>query len=451
MRSLPQPSAKRRENELYGLACYIAENPGASVAQISNGAGKISASCRTSYFHYLTEAVDGGWIEKTGVTRGTKYFATPQFSHHLAMSKLAQPISKRPKIGYQLDFLSTYEPNKSSYLNEKQRATLHDSCGIGTFNANDKKVAMEVRRFMADLTHNSSAFEGVDVKYADTISFLEQNIESRHMSPIDAVILRNHYNTIRFIVENTHYPPQPQDVVVSEYDTRNIHASLSDGLLKDRRKQGRLRHQAVEIRDSAYIPPDHPDVIQAQFTLLIQKANQITDPYEQALFLLVHIPYLQPFDDCNKRTARLACNIPLLSRGILPVSWAEVNQRDYTDSLLCIYENNSTYGLCEVFVDACKRSFERFDISMKSREPTRLEITHAVQIRDAIRNRILHNDKTLPRGVEAIKIAEFELLVDEILGAIRVNDMVAGPYRLRPADVQVWLEQEKLDGADAPH
>lgn len=442
MKPIPGLKDKLREREIYRLAQFIAENPGSSTSKINLGATEISASCRTTSYYYLKAAIENGWIESEGVTRGTRYSATAQFLHHEAMANLSLPLARRNKVGYNSEFLGAYKPNETFYLSIEQRDALHRSCPVGTFDANDKKVAQEVRRFMADITHNSSAFEGVNLQYADTISFLEENIESRHMSPIDAVILRNHYNTIRFIVENTHYPRQMEDIAVSEYDTRNIHALLSDGLLKDRRKQGRLRHEHVEIRDSSYIPTDLPDTIKNEFSTLINKAQLINDPYEQAVFLLIHLPYLQPFEDCNKRTARLLCNIPLLSNGILPVSWSEVNQRDYTDSLLCIYEKNSTYGLCDVFVAACKRSFERFDISMKTREPSRLEITHAKQINDAIRRCILHGDTTLPRDIEPTQIAEFELLVNDILAAIRENEMVASPYRLRPSDVQEWLKYE---------
>lgn len=442
MKPIPDASAKRRIREIYSLASFIATKPNIS-AKEANASAAIEPSCRTSLFYYLNEAISWGWIERTGTTRAARYKATEQFKHHVAMQGLKLPISARPKVKYEPEFLRSYIPNESFYLSAEQRKLLMSICPKGAFNATDQRVAKEVRRFMADLTHNSSAFEGVDIKYADTISFLEENIASRHMSPIDAVILRNHYNAILFIIENTHYPRQPEDIVVSEYDTRNIHAYLSDGLLNDRRKQGRLRHEHVEIRDSSYIPTDIPAVIAAEFRELMNKAAAIEDPYEASFFLLVHIPYLQPFEDCNKRTARLICNIPLLSNGILPISWAEVNQRDYTDSLLCVYEKNSTYGLSEVFVEAFRRSYERFDIAINQRQPSVLEVSHAPQIKDAIRKRVLHDDRTLPRGIEPIQIEEFEALIDDILKGIRLNEMVGAPYRLKPEEIRAWIEEDK--------
>lgn len=442
MKPLPSKESKRREREVFGLAETIASEPGIPVAEIQMKAGAISASCRTSYYHYLNSAVEWGWIERHGITRATVYKPTPQFLHHVAIRDMQEPLAKRVKVGYNAEFLKSYVPNETFYLTVEQRATLHASCAEGAFRAHDDAVSQEVRRFMTDLTHNSSAFEGVDIQYADTITFLEQNIESRHMSPMDAAILRNHYNAIRYIVDNTHYPPEEGDLVISEFEIRSIHSMLSDGLLKDSRKQGKLRHEYVEIRDSCYIPIAQPDVISSEFKQMSEKAAAINDPYEQAMFLLVHIPYLQPFEDCNKRTARLVCNIPLLSKGILPISWSEVNQNDYTDSLLCIYEKNSVYGLCNVFVDACKRSFERFELAQKGRVPQRLEISMAKQISEAINNRILHGDYSLPRNVDPMQIVEFEAFIVYKLDQIRENEMAAVPYRIRPKAVSEWLLRE---------
>jgi Fic/DOC family len=44
------------------------------------------------------------------------------------------------------------------------------------------------------------------------------------------------------------------------------------------------------------------------FREILEKANQIEDPFEQSFFALVHLPYIEPFDDVNKRVSRLAAN-----------------------------------------------------------------------------------------------------------------------------------------------
>ena len=39
---------------------------------------------------------------------------------------------------------------------------------------------------------------------------------------------------------------------------------------------------------------------------MLDKARRIKNPVEAAFFLWVHLAYLQPFEDGNKRTSRLA-------------------------------------------------------------------------------------------------------------------------------------------------
>jgi hypothetical protein len=63
-------------------------------------------------------------------------------------------------------------------------------------------------------------------------------------------------------------------------------------------------------------------------------AAEIDDPFEQAFFLMVHLPYLQPFEDVNKRTSRLAANIPLIRRNLCPLYFIDVSQQAYVDARL---------------------------------------------------------------------------------------------------------------------
>ncbi len=67
---------------------------------------------------------------------------------------------------------------------------------------------------------------------------------------------------------------------------------------------------------------------------------EIIDPFEQAFFLMVHLPYLQPFEDVNKPVSRLAANIPLIRHNLCPLSFIDVPQQAYVDGMIGIYELN---------------------------------------------------------------------------------------------------------------
>ncbi len=65
--------------------------------------------------------------------------------------------------------------------------------------------------------------------------------------------------------------------------------------------------------------------------------------------MMVHLPYLQPFDDVNKRVSRLAANIPLIRSNLSPLSFTDVSQSAYTDAILGVYELNDVSLLRDVF------------------------------------------------------------------------------------------------------
>ena len=107
------------------------------------------------------------------------------------------------------------------------------------------------------------------------------------------------------------------------------YTTLFRSLLTNPAMTGRLRRMPVGITHSNYTPPGDEFEIEENFNVLIQKAAAIADPFEQSFFLLVHVPYLQAFDDINKRTSRISSNVPLLKADLAPISFVTMNDRDY--------------------------------------------------------------------------------------------------------------------------
>jgi hypothetical protein len=115
-----------------------------------------------------------------------------------------------------------------------------------------------------------------------------------------------------------------QRLLIDLYTITSLHALLSNNLLPDPAAFGRLRNFPVGIGRSAYTPPSIPQQIEGYFNLMLDKASQIKDPFEQAFFIMVQLPYLQPFEDVNKRVSRLAANIPLNKHNLAPLSFVDV-------------------------------------------------------------------------------------------------------------------------------
>ena len=156
---------------------------------------------------------------------------------------------------------------------------------------------------------------------------IDLGIVSEEKNAKDAQMILNHKATIEFLIESAN------KMEISRYIILNLHALLSDNLVSDR-ACGSLRSIPVIIGKSTYSPLSIPQLIHDNFEKLIEKANAINDPFEQAFFLMVHLPYLQPFEDVNKRTSRLAANIPLIKKNLFPLSFIDFNEKDYINGLL---------------------------------------------------------------------------------------------------------------------
>jgi hypothetical protein len=81
-----------------------------------------------------------------------------------------------------------------------------------------------------------------------------------------------------------------------------------------------------------------PPLIEECFQQVIDTGAAIHNPSEQAFFTMVHLSYLHPFEDINKRVSRLAANIPFIRENLSPLSFIDVPERAYVEGLLGVYE-----------------------------------------------------------------------------------------------------------------
>jgi Fic family protein len=130
--------------------------------------------------------------------------------------------------------------------------------------------------------------------------------------------------------------------------------------------------------------------IEEEFEIVITKAAEITDPFEQSFFLLVHIPYLQAFDDINKRTSRIASNVPLLKADLAPMSFLTLDDGAYIDGLIGIYELNNVALLREVYTDAYLASAENYRaLRAEVETPEKAALAYRDFVRETVRRAVL--------------------------------------------------------------
>jgi Fic family protein len=167
-------------------------------------------------------------------------------------------------------------------------------------------------------------------------------------------MILNHKAAIEFLVE------QAEEIGFNRYTLLNVHALLSENLLHDPEASGRLRRITVDISGTVFHPLAIPQIIEECFQQLLDTVAAITDPFEQAFFVMVHLPYLQPFEDVNKRASRLAANISLIQRNLCLLSFVDVPERAYVDGTIGVYELCRVELLRDVLVWAYERSVQQY-------------------------------------------------------------------------------------------
>jgi Fic family protein len=354
-----------------------------------------------------------------------------------------RPVSAREPVGYRRQFLEGYRPNQTSYLTAAQRSQLarvitrpSDAAQpAGTY------ARTILNRLLIDLSWNSSRLEGNTYSLLDTRRLIEFGQQAEGRDQAEAQMILNHKDAIEFLAENA------ADIGFNRYTILNLHGILANNLLADAGAAGRLRHIGVGIGGSVYHPPETPQLIEECFTQLLATASAIDDPFEQAFFAMVHLPYLQPFDDVNKRVSRLAANIPFIKGNLSPLSFTEVPRDLYTQAMLGVYELNRTELLRDVFIWAYERSAARYTAiqqSLGEPDPFRL------RYRDALRTLIGDIVRAgLGRASAARRIAAwtddhideadrgaFQTAAEDELLALHEGNFAR--YGLRPAEFKAW-------------
>jgi Fic family protein len=358
--------------------------------------------------------------------------------------QVSRPLQERKRVGYVRSFLDDYRPNETFYLPVDVRREL---AAIGRVTDKIEPAGTYARqvldRLLIELSFHSSRLEGNRYSLLETKQLIEAGRTATGKAAEETQMIINHKAAIEFLVESA------ETIGINRLTVQNLHAILSDNLLGDPAGSGRLRRKPVEIGESVYTPIGVPQQLEEIFIQLLNVATQIRDPFEQAFFLLVQLPNLQPFENVNKRVSRLSANIPLIRNNLKPLSFVDVPKSDYTAGILGVYELNRTELLRDVFVWAYKRSAEHYAVIRESLgSPDEFKLRYRPQIKSAvafiIRNVIpaadVHErisawarENEIPADDQARFVAVIE---SEILS---LHEWNVARYPVTPSQYKTWL------------
>lgn len=412
---------------------YIAAHPGAGRNDVRQQVAPEASP--PTIWRALRRLVDEGKLEIAGKARATGYSLA---GAAVVRAHLQTPHNRRKPVTYRKEFLDRYIPNKTLYIGEADRHRLHQAgrpelqpLPAGTY------ARRILEKLLVDLSWASSRMEGNTYNILETERLIRFGEEASGKERKEAVMILNHKEAIQYVVDNLH------DITICRSDLCNIHALLADGLLLDPAMAGRLRRMAVGISYSSYSPLDDRFLIEEEFEILVQKAAAIADPFEQSFFLMVHIPYLQAFEDVNKRTSRIASNIPLLKADLAPLSFLTMNDSDYINGLIGVYELNNVSLLREVYIDAYLASAANYKVLRAEVDsPEKAALAYREFVREAVRRSVLDWKAFRPENVMAMAVeagipdSDREQVVAYIgqeFNGLHEGNVIR--YRLRPEDL----------------
>ncbi len=436
---------------LRSLAVLIAQGPlPVTSSRLAAASGKSPATVKRA----LEKLVANEHIVRHGSARATRYTLaeseTPAVTASMVSAEagpkwsddsrslremLAVPLAAREPVSYKRGFVDQYEPNKTWLLPEPLAADLAREGRMRGRQPAGTYARKVLEQLLIDLSWSSSRLEGNRYSLLDTKRLFENGTAD---GDLDAVMLLNHKSAIEFLVDAV-----PEEGLSCGL-IRNLHAVLMRDLLADVQCLGTIRKKVVNITDTVYLPAQVPSILQEMFEHIVGKAKLIRSPVEAAFFLWVNLAYLQPFEDGNKRTSRLAANIPLMLYNCAPLSFLDVDPDDYAAAMMGIYEFRDASIAANLFEWIYRRSIKKYEVVLESMgAPDPLRLRYRQTLNDAI-GLIVRDRKRADVVIAELGLTEeanfgFRALLDDELATLEIFNCAR--YRLPMKVTEAWIAE----------
>lgn len=295
------------------------------------------------------------FVQKKGLGRSVVYEITPKGTLLSPIDSKAY-FEKSPdqrtntKKSFQQDIFKSME-----YLFSTQEFlqldTINDEYRKRVSALSPTALRKEFERLTIELSWKSSQIEGNTYSLIDTEILLRQRKEAEGHKKEEAIMLINHKRAIEYIHENA--------LMFEALSLRNIedvHAILIEGLGVTRG----LRKNIVGITGTVYRPLDNEFQVREAMEQMIKTIDGISHPLWKSLVFVLLLSYIQPFEDGNKRTARLVGNAILLAYNYCPLSYRSVDESEYKKAVLLFYEKNNASMFKKIFVDQFEFAVENY-------------------------------------------------------------------------------------------
>ncbi len=304
----------------------------------------------------LKQLFDEGMVSVEGIGKATKYKISEAFEliHPIdPVEYFMQEIDERKiKSSFNHSLIRGTLVDASIFNNQEIKflTTLQDDYTNKITRLSENLYRKELERLSIDLSWKSSQIEGNTYSLLETEHLLKEKQTAAGKTKDEAVMLLNHKSAIDFIIENPDYVNPLRIGTIQD-----IHSML----IKELNVERNIRSGIVGISGTNYKPLDNQHQIRDALEEMIVTINEKQNIFEKALLALLLISYIQPFDDGNKRTARIISNGILINHNYCPLSFRTVDALDYKKAMLIFYEQNNLSVVKKIFI-------EQFEFAVKS-------------------------------------------------------------------------------------
>ena len=304
----------------------------------------------------LAALVRANCLLKTGQGRGVAYKLSPSYRIFAPIPPGSyferDPDARKALTGFNHDLIhilagiSLFTPAEQTKLESLRQEYQANIAGYP-----ESLHRKETERLTIELSWKSSQIEGNTYSLLETERLFLEKQEAEGKPHDDAIMLLNHKEALQYILAH-------EDIgrIFNLTLLEDIHSLL----IKDLGVSRNIRTRTVGITGTAYRPIDNEYQIREATEEMCALINTKQNGFEKALLAVALISYIQPFEDGNKRAARLAGNTLLMAYGACPLSYRSVDSLDYKKAMLLLYEQNNLAFFKEIFIDQVAFSVKNY-------------------------------------------------------------------------------------------
>ncbi len=306
----------------------------------------------------LSDLVESGLVQRLGEARAITYRSAPSGAIHLSLSdsELEKVFANdsRPVVPYDFERLATLQNNSlftavETKLLEKHNDVFRSKLAAAPLDL----IRRERERITIELSWKSSQIEGNTYTLLETESLIKDGIPALGKSHEETTMVLNHKKALDFSEQHVDLFTGS----LSIHTVTELHRILANELMSDG-----IREQVVGITGSTYRPLDNKFQIEEELAHFCEVVNTKESPFEKALLAFTYICYLQPFNDGNKRTARILANALLYAHNSFPLSLRAVDVNVYKLAILAFYELGILGNVKNVFTGQAQFAAENYAI-----------------------------------------------------------------------------------------